>query len=92
MSSFMCEELGVDRDLWCRIWGSYLAENEYSLGITLDSIPGEAISTGVRERRHMAQSWHLRPNIERLESRKWKDQTGDLGDSSGLGVPRTEGS
>lgn len=48
-SSFMCDELGVDRDLWCRIWGSYLAENEYSLGITLDSIPRKAVSTGVRE-------------------------------------------
>lgn len=56
-----------------------MAENEYSLGITLDSIPRKAVSTGVRERRHMAQSWHLRPSIGRLESRKWEDQTGDLG-------------
>lgn len=56
MSFFMCEELGIDRDLWCRVWGSCLDENEYSLGITLDSSPQEAVSTGVRERRHMARA------------------------------------
>lgn len=48
MSPFMYDEFGVERDLWCRIWGTLA----WLRVTTLDSgHPTKAISSGVRGRR-----------------------------------------